>query len=180
MLVYRRCKKYDLLPSICIWLSKMGGNTISCHQFMTDYKKWEQIRFVATNIRSIIEDGKTYDLIPPICAGLSSMARRQICCRQSVLYCQRWEEIRFVATSLCLLVKDGTKFWLLPSICLRFQCLIIKDGKKYDLLPPICVRLSKMERSSISCPQFVLHYQRWEEVRLVATSLWSIVKDWKK
>ena len=66
--------------------------------------------------------------------------------------CEAWQGVRFVA----------------------------KDGKKYDLLPAICARLSKMERSTICCQQFVLDCQRWEEVRFVASSLSLIVKDGKK
>ena len=52
--------------------------------------------------------------------------------------------------------------------------------KKFDLLPPVCARLSKMGRSTICCHRFVLHFQRWEEVRFVATALCSIFKDGKK
>ena len=70
------------------------------------------------------------------------------------------EEVRFVATSLCS---------------------IVKDGKKYDLLPPDCARLSKMGKSTICCHQLAaLDCQRWEEVRFVAASLCSSVKDGKK
>ena len=148
-----------------------------------------KIRFVATSLRSSVKDGKRYDLLPPVCARLSKMGRSTIllptvcarlskmggstfCCHQSIVKdgkkygllppvcAQRWEEVRFVATSLCLSVQDG---------------------KKYDLLPPVCgAGLSKMGRSTICCHQFVPDCQRWEEVRFVATSLCSIVKDWKK
>ena len=202
-------KKYDVLPPVCARLPEMGGSTICCHQFVLDCQRWEEVRlvatslcpkmgrstvcchqfvlknekqydllppvrFVAASLCSIVKDGKKNDLLPPVCARVSKMGRRTICCRQFVLDCQRWEEVRFVATSLCS---------------------IARDGKKYDLLPPVCARLSKMGRSTISCHQFVLkdgesticchHFavldcQRWEEVRFVATSLCSIVKDGKK
>ena len=168
-------KKYDLLPPVCARLSKMGRSTICCHQFVLDCQRWEEVRFVATSLRSsIVKDRKKYDLLPPVCA-------------------ERWEEVRLVATSLrCSIVKDGKKYDLLPPVCAS-----VKDGKKYDLLPPVwgarlskigrstvcChqfARLSKMGRRTICCHQFVLDYQRWEEVRFVATSLCSIVKDGKK
>eukprot|EP00439_Symbiodinium_sp_Y106_P042167 s7855_g5.t1 len=190
----------------------MGRSTIGCHQFaVLDCQRWEEVRFVATNLCSIVKDGKKYDLLPPVCgprlskigrsticchqfvlkdgkkydwlppvcgARLSKMGKSTICCHQfvrvlmmgkstfccqqfAVLDCQRWEEVRFVATSLCS---------------------IAKDGKKYGLLPPVCARLSKMGRSTICCHQFdfVLDCKRWEEVRFVATSLCSSVKDGKK
>ena len=140
-------KKYGLLPpvcarlskmgrsTICCHLSKMGGSTICCHQFVLDCQRWEEVRFVATSLRSsIVKDRKKYDLLPPVCA-------------------QRWEEVRLVATSLrCSIVKDGKKYDLLP---------LVKNGRKYDLLPPVCARLSKMGRSTICCHQFaVLDCQR--------------------
>ena len=140
-------KKYGLLPpvcarlskmgrsTVCCHLSKMGGSTICCHQFVLDCKRWEEVRFVATSLRSsIVKDRKKYDLLPPVCA-------------------QRWEEVRLVATGLrCSIVKDGKKYDLLP---------LVKNGRKYDLLPPVCARLSKMGRSTICCHQFaVLDCQR--------------------
>eukprot|EP00439_Symbiodinium_sp_Y106_P033418 s6681_g4.t1 len=152
----------------------MGRRTICCRQFVLDCQRWEEVRFVATSLCSkmgrsaicchqfVLKGGKKYDLLPPVCARVSKMGKSTICCHQfAVLDCQRWEEVRFVATSLC------------PSV---------KDGKKYDLLPPVCgAGLSKMGRSTICCHQFaVLDCQRWEEVRFVATSLCSIVKDGKK
>eukprot|EP00439_Symbiodinium_sp_Y106_P059728 s7855_g8.t1 len=115
----------------------MGRSTICCHQFvLKDGKKydllppagaqrWEEVRFVATSLCSIVKDGKKYDLLLPVCgARWSKMGKSTICCHQFVLDCQRWVEVRFVAISLCSSVKDG---------------------KKYDLLPPVGgARLSKM------------------------------------
>ena len=132
-------KKYDLLPPVCARLSKMGRSTICSHQFVLDCQRWEELRFVATSLRSsIVKDRKKYDLLPPVCA-------------------ERWEEVRFVATSLqCSIVKDGKKYDLLPSVCAS-----VKDGKKYDLLPQVCgARLSKIGRSTVCCHQFVLVFQR--------------------
>ena len=139
---------------------------------MLDCQRWEEVRFVATSLCSIVKNGKKYDLLPPVCA-------------------QRWEEVLFVATSLrSSIVKDGREYDLLPPVCARLSkmgrstvcchqfavldcqrweevrfvstswCSIVKDGKKYGLLPPVCA-------------------QRWEEVRFVATSLSSIAKDGK-
>ena len=85
---------------------------------MLDCQRWEEVRFVATSLCSIVKDGKKYDLLPPVCARLSKMGRRTICCHQfvrvlkmgksticchqfAVLDGQRWEEVQFVATSFC-------------------------------------------------------------------------------
>eukprot|EP00439_Symbiodinium_sp_Y106_P062302 s7855_g9.t1 len=149
-----------LLPTVCAGLSKMGGSTIFCNQFVLDCQRWEKVRFVATSLCWIAKDvkkygWKKYDLLPPVCARLSKMGRSTICCHQIVLDCQRWEKVRFVATS--------------------WRRSIAKDGKKYDLLPPVCARVSKMGRCTICCHQFVLDCQRWEKVRFVATSLCSEV-----
>eukprot|EP00439_Symbiodinium_sp_Y106_P054482 s7855_g7.t1 len=152
----------------------MGRNTICCHQFVLDCQRWEEGRFVATSLCSIVKDGKKYDLLPPVCA-------------------QRWEEVRFVATSLCSIVKDGKKYDLLPPVCgarlskmgrstICCHQFGLKDGKKYNLLPPVCgARLSKMGTSTFCCHQLaVLDCQRCEKVRCFATSLrCSIVKDGK-
>ena len=168
-------KKNDLLPPVCARCPKMGRRTICYHQFaVLDCQRWEKVRFVATSLCSIVKDEKKYDLLPPV-------------------FAQRWEEVRFVAASLCSLDKDKKKYGLLPPVCARFPKMgkirfvatslrsSVKDGKRYDLLPPVCARLSKMGRSTICCHQFaVLDCRRWEEVRFVATSLCSIVKDGKK
>ena len=145
---------------------------------MLDSRRWEEARFVATSLCSIVKDGKKDDLLPPVCARLSKIGRSTICCHEFALDCQRWEkvrfvhnslcskppvcaerweEVRFVATSLqCSIVKDGKKYDLLPSVCAS-----VKDGKKYDLLPQVCgARLSKIGRSTVCCHQFVLVFQR--------------------
>ena len=147
----------------------MGRSTNCCHQFVLDWQRWEEVRFVATRLCAIVKHGKKYDLLPSACARSSKMGRSTVCCHQLVLDFQRWEEVRFVAISLCSIVKDGKKVRFVAT-SLR---LIVKDGKKYDLLPSACARLSKMGRSTICCHQFVLDCQRWEEVRFVATSLCS-------
>ena len=79
-------------------------------------QRWEEVRFVASNLCLIVKDGKKYDLLPAVCALLSKMGRSTICCQQFVLDCQRWEEVRFVATNVCLILKDGEKYDLLPPI----------------------------------------------------------------
>ena len=189
-------RKYDFLPPVCARLSKMGESTICCHQFVLDCQRCEkvrleEVRFVATSLCSIVKDGKKYDLLPPDCARLSKMGKSTICCHQlAALDCQRWEKVRFVAASLCSSVKDGKMYDLLPPVCARLSKMgksticchqfVLRGGKKNDLLPPVCARLSKMGGSTIWCHQFVLDCQRWEEVRFVATSLCSIVKDGRK
>ena len=164
MWIVKDGKRYGLLPPVCgaRW-SKMAKSMICCHQFVLDCQRWEEgrfvatslcsivkdwssvqdgkkydllhVRFVATSLRSsIVKDRKKYDLLPPVCA-------------------QRWEEVRFVATSLwCSIVKDGRKYDLSPPVCAS-----VNDGKKYDLLPPAGgARLSKMGKSMICWHQFVL------------------------
>ena len=166
--------KHDLLPPACAGLPKMGRSTICCHQF-------------------VLKDGKKCDLLPPVCA--QRWGKSTICCHQFVPECQRWEKVRFVATSFAVL--DCQRWeevrFVATSLCSRCQrwekvrfvatslCSSVKEGKKYVLLPPVCSdRWSKMGRSTICCHQFVLDCRRWEEVRFVATSLCSIVKDGKK
>ena len=153
----------DLLPPVCgARLSKMGGSTVCCHQFVLDCQTWEEVRFVTTSLRcSSVKDGKKYDLLPPVCARVSKMGR----------------SLRFVATSLCSIVKDGKKY----DFVANSLCSIVEDGRKYDLMPPVCARLPKIGRRTICCRhQFVLDCQRWEDVRKVATSLCPSVKDGKK
>ena len=167
-LITKDGKKCDLLPPICAWLSKMARSSISCHQFVLHYHRWEEVRFVVSNLCAII------NLLSPIYGCLSKM-----------------EEVWFVTINLCLIINDGRKYDLLPPIYgrpkwdeIRFiainLCSIDKDGKTYDLIPPICAWLSKMGRSTIGCHQFVLDYQVWQEDRFVAANLCSIVKDGKK
>ena len=106
-------KKYDLLPPIGARLSQKGRSTICYHQFELDYHtredllprvsqkgrrttccyqfvlgchRREEVRFVATNLCSIVTEGKKYDLLPPICARLSQKGRNllpPICARLS-------------------------------------------------------------------------------------------------
>ena len=114
-------KKYDLL---------------SPRRF--DYQRWkeirfEEIRFIATNSRSIVKDGKIYDLMPPIFAWLTKMERNTIWSHKIVLHCQIWQDENFIVANLCSVFKDGKKYDLLSPICIWF----IKDGKKHELLPPI-------------------------------------------
>ena len=155
---------------------------------MLDCRRWEEVRFVATILCSIVKEGKRFDFLPPVCA-------------------QRWEEERFVATSLCSIVKDGKKYDLLPPVCARLTKIgrsticchqfarlpkmgrsticchhFVLDCQRREEVRFLATSLcSKVERSTICCHQFaVLDCQRWEEARFVATSLLSIVKDGKK
>ena len=101
----QKWKKYDLLSPICARLSQKGRSTICCHQFVLDCHRREEVRFVATNLCSIVIEGKNYDLLP-ICARLSQKGRSTICCHQFVLDRHRREGVRFVATNLCSIVLD--------------------------------------------------------------------------
>ena len=78
----------------------MVRNTICCQQFVLDCQRWEEVRFVATNLCLIVKDGKKYDMLPPC-----------------VLDNERWGEVCFVVSNLCLILKDGKKYDLLPPIC---------------------------------------------------------------
>ena len=59
------------------------------HQFVLDYHRREEIRFDATNIYSIIIEGKKYDLLPSICARLPKKGRNTICCLQFMFDCEK-------------------------------------------------------------------------------------------
>ena len=111
------------------------------------------MRFVATNLCSIVTEGKKFDVFSSICARLFQKGRSTISCHQFVLDCHRRGEIRFVATNLCS---------------------IVTEGKKYDLLPPICARLSQKGNRSCFCHQFGLDYLRREEIRFSVTN-WSSI-----
>ena len=167
-------KKYDLLSSICARLSQKGRSTICCHQFVLDCHRREEVRFVATNLCSMVTEGRK--------------GRSTICCHQFVLDCHRRQEVRFVATNLCSIVTEGKMYDLLSSICARLSqkgrntiCCppklysLVIEGKKYDFLPPICAGLSQKGRSMICCHQLVLDCHRREEVRFVTTNLSSII-----
>ena len=135
---------------------------ICCHQFVLDYHRREEVRFVATILCSIVTEGKKNDLLPPICARLSQKGRSTIRCHQFVLDCHRREEIRFNTANLRS---------------------IVTEGKKYDLLPQICARVSQKGRSTIvvtNMCSIVLDCHRREEVRFVATNLCSIVTEGMK
>ena len=106
---------------------------ICCHQFVLGCNRREEVRFVATNLCSIITEGKKYDLLPQICARLSH--KKFFCCQQFVFDCHRREKIRFLATNACSSQKGSNTIY-----CQKFV-----EGKKYDLLPPICARLSQKE-----------------------------------
>ena len=179
-------KKHYLLPPCCARLSQKERSTTCCHQFVLDChrrKKYdlfppkghrrEEIRFVATNLCSIVTEGKKYDLLPPICARLSQI-RNTICCYN--LDYHRREEVRFVATNLC---SHRHRRQEVRFVAINL-CSIVTEGKKDDLLPPICARLSQKGRSTICCQQFVLDCHRREERRFVATNLCSIVTEGKK
>ena len=66
-------------------------------------QRWEEVRFVASNLCLIVKDGKKYDLLPAVCALLSKMGRSTIYCHPCVLDSQRWGEVRFVAANWCLI-----------------------------------------------------------------------------
>ena len=109
-----RKEKYDLLPPICARMLQKGRSTMCCHQFVLDCHRMAEIVIVATNLCSIVTEGKKHDLLPPICARLSQKGRSTMSCHQFLLDCQ----------------QKG-----------RNLCSIVLEGKKY-YLPPICVRLS--------------------------------------
>ena len=58
---------YDLLPAICAGLSKTVRSRICGQQLVLDCQRWEEVRFVASNLCLIVKDGKKYDLLPPMC-----------------------------------------------------------------------------------------------------------------
>ena len=171
-------KKYDLLPPICARLSQKGRSTtcchqfildccrrrsmICCHQFVLDCYRREEVRLVATNLCSIVTEGKKYDLLSPICAGLSQQGRSTICCHQFVFDCFRRKKYDLLPPIFARLSQKGRSM-----IC--NLCSIVTEGK-HNLLPPICARLSQKGRSTICCRQFVLECYRREEIRFVATN----------
>ena len=57
---------YDLLQPICARELQKGKSTLCCRQSVLDCHRREEIRFVATNLCSIVTEGKKYDLLLPI------------------------------------------------------------------------------------------------------------------
>ena len=41
----------------------MGRSAICCQQFVLDYPRWEEVRFVASALCLIVKDGKKYDFV---------------------------------------------------------------------------------------------------------------------
>ena len=74
---------------------------------------------------------------------------------------------------LYLFIKIGIRFLATNLI------IFVKDGKKYDLLPLISTYLSKMGIYTICCRQFVLIYQRWQEIRFIISNL-RLIQRWKE
>ena len=161
---------------------------------MLDFHRREEVRFVATNLCSIVTEGKKYDLLSSICARLSQKGRSTICCHQFVIDCYRraeGEKYDLMLPIWARLSQKGRSANCSP-ICARLSqreevrfvatnlCSIVTEGKKYDLLPPICARLSQKGRCTIGCHQFVLDCHRKEEVRFVATSWCSMITEGKK
>ena len=161
--------KHNLLPPNCARLSQKGRSAICCRQFVLEYCRREEIRFVATNFVLGCHKRKKYDLLPPVCARLSEKGKSVITNLCSIAIerkrydflpqicadCHRREEVRFIATNCHQFVLDCHRkkvteeknyYFVLP-ICeeVRFVatnlCSIITKGKKYNLLPPICARL---------------------------------------
>ena len=131
----------------------MGRSTICCHQFVLDCQRWEEARFVATSLCSIVKDGKKYDFLPPVCAHLTKIRRSTICCHQFVL-------------------KGGKKYDLLPPVC---GARLSKMGRSTICCHQFVLHFQRWEEVRFCCQQFVLDCERWEEARFVATSLCSIV-----
>ena len=54
--------RYDLLPPVCA-------------------QRWEEVRFVATSLCSIVKDGKKYDLLPLVKNGRKYDLLPPVCAR---------------------------------------------------------------------------------------------------
>ena len=181
MIVIKDWEKFNLCSNAID-----GINTISCHKFVLDFQRWEEVWFVAasvcwlSNLCLIIEDGKKYDLFPPTCVRSSETWRSTTCCHHSMLDWQWWEEVRFVATKMYSIIRDGRS-----TICCHqfvFDCQwwgksmtcchqFVFDCQRWDGSTIYCHQFlrdcQRWQESTIYCHWFVFDSQRWEEIRLL-------------
>ena len=157
---------------------------------MLDCHRREEVRFVGTNLCSIVTEVKKYDLLSPICAciltegkkydlllaigvRLSQKGRSTICCHQFVL-------VRFVATNLCSIIIRQEEGFVAHQFVLdyhrrqevRFVAAIFARRRREEVrfvVTNFCsiVTEGKKGRSTICCHQIVLDCHRKEKYDLL-------------